>query len=221
MLSGCMSNGFNYQQPRLEIALDTSETTLEVGESMAFRTNANRLAVEGELLWLSDNEDVAVVENGVVLALMPGEAVITVRIGDYQTKVTLTVIPPKVQSYLRIYGSQMVIVGEEISLNAVVTPEMEMLTLMWTTSNQDVATVNQTGRVQGVGLGLVTITAQLVIDPTVSYDHVVYVRNPEGVSDIVVNDIDHYTYQTIGELNLSELNNTVTSIVDDVKEAVV
>lgn len=219
-LTGCGANDPFASPPRLEIALDTSEKTVEVGDIIRFKTNVNRLAVEGELVWESSVPEIASVDNGVVVALMPGETIITATVGEYTTTVKLTVIEKDLTYAVQITGVQTVIVGHDITLTASTLPA-STASFIWSTSNQNVATVNQSGIVTAVGLGLTTITAKLTTNPSLSADYVIYVRNPEGIKDVVINEVTHYTYQTTGEIDLMFINQVVTNIANSTKYAVV
>lgn len=58
-------------------------------------------------------------------------------------------------------------IGQTYQLNASVSPvTVSDLTIDWTTSNVEVATVNETGRVTAVSAGTATITAASHLDPT-------------------------------------------------------
>ncbi len=58
-------------------------------------------------------------------------------------------------------------VGQEISLNATIAPANAKRNLTWTSSNPDVATIDNTGKVTAVANGTSTITCQSTDNPTI------------------------------------------------------
>lgn len=119
-------------------------------------------ATDTTVTWTSSNAAVAEVANGVVTAKSAGTATITARAGSRETTCTVTVTA-KTVAVENVSVSpttlELTVGGSTGSLTAIVTPENATdKTVTWTSSNTDVATVNN-GTVTAVGVGTATITA--------------------------------------------------------------
>ena len=128
----------------------------DVDEKLA--AAAEKLTIE----WTSSNEDVATVdENGVVTAVGAGEADITAAVQDADissvTHVKVVILPTGVDApdTLELYTN-----GEsEKSLDAKIVPEdATEVKLAYESSDESVATVDETGKVTAVANGECTIT---------------------------------------------------------------
>lgn len=107
------------------------------------------------LEWSSDNEDVAMVENGVVAAKNDGNVVITVRMGEKIVKLTtITVYSVKIALDAE---EKSVYIGNEFTLNASVE-NADVSEIVWKSDAKDVATV-ENGIVKGISAGVAHITA--------------------------------------------------------------
>lgn len=106
--------------------------------------------------WTSSNEEIAKVSDGTVKGCGAGEATITVTCGDYSAEYVITVkgIPT-----ISLPTTSEVEVESTITLNAEV--QYAEGTIVWTSSNEAVATVDQNGVVTGVSSGEAVITASL------------------------------------------------------------
>lgn len=118
-------------------------------------------ATNKKLKWESSDESVATVNNGKVTGKAPGEAVITVTSedGGLTASCTIHVITP----IKKIRFSEKIIrlpVGFSQNVSVIIDPEdATKQDLIWTSSNEDVATVDENGTVTGVSLGSAKITA--------------------------------------------------------------
>lgn len=72
--------------------------------------------------WSSDNEDVATVTNGSVVAYAPGDAIITVKCGNVQATVSVTVKPVPVTSFT-VPETLFLYTGYETVLEMTIEPE--------------------------------------------------------------------------------------------------
>lgn len=113
------------------------------------------------IVWSSSNPQVATVEaNGLVSALTLGETTITAKCGNVSSSCKVTVIPVEVTSVVMDKGLLEINVGESNSLNASVTPDNATdKTIVWYSDMPHIASVDQNGKVTGVGPGTATITA--------------------------------------------------------------
>ena len=133
-----------------------------VGEKTQIVANVYPETAENKnLFWASSNPDVATVdENGVVTAHSNGSAVITceTEIGFFKAtcKVTVTTKP---DSVMLDYTERNIYTTKSVTLEAIVYPEAANdKSVKWSSSNTKIATVDQNGKVIGVGAGTAIIT---------------------------------------------------------------
>jgi uncharacterized protein YjdB len=134
-----------------------------VGEKTQIVANVIPETAENKnLFWASSNPDVATVdENGVVTAHSNGSAVITceTEVGFFKAscKVTVTTKPDKI---MLNYTERDIYTTKSTTLEAIVYPETANdKSVKWSSSNTRIATVDQNGKVTGVGAGTAIITA--------------------------------------------------------------
>ena len=131
--------------PVTGVALTPDNAELYVGETknlMVVFTPSN--ATNKNVTWESSNTAVATVADGVVTAVGKGTATITVTTADGNHTATCEAL----------------VGGNTKQLTATVAPaNADDSTLVWTSGNAKVATVDQNGLVTAVGAGTTTITA--------------------------------------------------------------
>ncbi|MDE6562582.1 MAG: Ig-like domain-containing protein, partial [Muribaculaceae bacterium] len=143
----------------LTLSLNTAE--LKVGETVTLEaTVIPDNATDKTVTWKSDNEEVATVDsNGMVTAVSLGEATITAACGQVTATCKVTVVPTPVESITLSATSLDLIAGETAALTATVTPEDATdKTITWTSDNEEVASVSESGEVIAVKAGTATIT---------------------------------------------------------------
>lgn len=125
-------------------------------------------AANKNVTWSSDDTAVAVVsEDGSVTAVAVGDAVITVTTADggYTATCNVTVMANRVnvESVSLDETALTVNRGETAQLTATVLPDnASVKDVTWTSSNPDIATVNEEGLVSAIALGNTTITVTTV-----------------------------------------------------------
>lgn len=146
------------------IKFDKNELELYNGDTYTLQaTILPEDANNKTLSWSSSNPQVATVdENGVVTAIAAGTATITVAATDesgVETTCKVTVLQ-HVESVTLSRTSGSMYVGEAKALTATVLPENAAnKTVIWSSSNTAVATVDQSGLVTAVKAGTAQITA--------------------------------------------------------------
>jgi trimeric autotransporter adhesin len=150
------------------VAISVSPTAVSVPVGL---TTALTATVTGTpntaVTWGSSNIFVATVDaNGVVTAVAPGAATITVRsVADPQRTADATVtVTPAIGVSVQPPTASME-TGQTRQFTAVVSGTANQ-GVTWTTSNPAVATVSASGLVTAVGAGAATITARSVVDTT-------------------------------------------------------
>ena len=144
------------------VTLTPNKATLNVGKKQTLTATVLPAdATNKNVTWVSSDTSVATVENGVVTAVGKGTATITVTTADggYTATCEVTVKLP-VSAVTLNETSTALVVGNTKQLTATVAPaNADDSTLVWTSGNAKVATVDQNGLVTAVGVGTTTITA--------------------------------------------------------------
>lgn len=136
--------------------ISASEVELSVDESVKLTTNAS-----GAVDWISLDEDIAVVDNGVITAISAGETTVIAVYAGVQEECAVKVLPdvtdpPDEPVTVTISQMQAALeAGEELTLTATVS---DGSAAVWTSSNEAVATVKD-GIVYGVSAGKAFIIA--------------------------------------------------------------
>ncbi|MFC5077900.1 Ig-like domain-containing protein [Vibrio thalassae] len=186
MTNGCRSeNAFNDSELN---PTKSDNSTLSVKNEQAFLAGLNtgtNLTIEAEVFingkqvqdpaWnaSSENESIAKVDNTLnVIAISPGETYINIQHEDLTTRLKVVVTKAYIESLHINPSSLSLISGYNATLTAsatldngrTVTLGNDLVT--WTSSNPEIATVNDEGVVVGLLVGDVTVTATLMSDPS-------------------------------------------------------
>ncbi len=150
-------------QPASGLILNFSEKTVYVGEKFNMTASVTpSTATQLGVKWESSNEKVATItEKGEVSALAGGVTIITATTldGGYVANCVLTV-REAVSKITINYQTYYLGIDKFAYLEATVsTPNATNQDVAWTSSNEDVVTVNQKGKITGHKLGYATITA--------------------------------------------------------------
>lgn len=144
-----------------EIILSKTELELEIGkEEQIDVTFLPENATNKELIWKSENEEVATVENGLIKAINIGKTTITVSNTESTKTVTLTVEVTDVQITSLALDETSVKLGEgqNYILYAIIKPSNATnQELVWSSSNTGVITVND-GSIKAISTGEATVT---------------------------------------------------------------
>ncbi|MEG1925806.1 MAG: Ig-like domain-containing protein [Ruthenibacterium sp.] len=155
-----------------EIVLEKGETKLVELVSTFSNENLDEAAMQkaldaANLTWTSSDESIVTVTDGTVNALAAGEADVTVTGKDISATihVTVVVLPTDIEAPDEL---ELVINGEDSkNLDAKITPEDATgVMLQYESSDESVATVDETGQVTAVGTGECVITTSVVSSET-------------------------------------------------------
>ena len=178
---------------RTEVSLETSQTTTLVA------TVLPESAADKSVTWTSSNESVATVDaNGVVTAIAVGEATITATTvdgSDLSASCKVTVAPVLAMSIELDKTELDAMEMTEFQLTATVLPENTTNKgVVWTSSDNEIASVDETGLVKMLRVGSVVITATTVDGSNLSAScHITIVV---GIDDI---EGDNVIVATIGD----------------------
>ena len=178
--------------PKLVTSVTLNKNELTIEKSFTAQLAATVAPDDADdlgLIWTSDNEEVATVdENGLVTAVSVGEANITATAvdGSGVTATCKVTVTPKLVTSVILDESELTIEKNFTEqLTATVAPDdADNLSLTWTSDNEEVATVDENGLVTAVGEGTATITATANDGSGVSASCVVTVTFIDGIADI-------------------------------------
>ncbi len=183
LTSGCGSeNAFSDSNAKLENA------TLVVKNEQEFMAGLNMgtsLTIEAEVYingkqveapsWTvsSEDESIAKIDKTLnVIAVSPGETYVNIKHKDLTGRLKVVVTNAYIESVHVTPSNVSVISGYTASLSSSATLDngrtvaLDNELLTWTSSNPEIATVNNQGVVEGLDVGSVTVTASLISEPS-------------------------------------------------------
>lgn len=169
--------------PDIELSTKTLELFITDEDILTAITSPDDV----EINWYSSNEEIVMVDsNGHIKAVSEGSAEITATIvyGEIEDTATcnITVKSPCID----LDTTCVLDIGESITLSALTSPESS---ITWTSSDSDIATVNDKGEVAGVNEGTATITAAMTYnDEEYSADCDITIKAPIDESDYILNN---------------------------------
>ena len=146
--------------PVSSVSLNTYSLVMAVGYEVSLQASVTpENATYNHVTWTSSDTSIATVNQiGTVTAVSKGDVVITAAAESKAARCTIKVS----ELGLTLTPSRLSIaVGEHQVISASITPDSASGTpIAWTSSNENVATVDQNGTITGVGEGDAVITAQ-------------------------------------------------------------
>ena len=149
--------------PVESITLDKPTLTLYEGEDYALTaTIAPENATYQDITWTSNDPKIATVEDGKVVAVKKGTATIKAEANGKSALCQVEVLSSIAEISLDKTEISL-IVGDTETLTAIITPADATLRekITWGTSDENVATVDETGKVKAVKEGTATVWAQV------------------------------------------------------------
>ena len=152
------------------ITLNRTSVDISKNDTITLNTSVSPAnATNKTITWTSSNESVATVAGGVITGVAEGTANIIATVAGKDGKsitatclVTVSALIIPVESVSIAKGNYTVEAGATLSAPLTVTVLPDNATnksVIWSSSNESVATVDQNGNVKGVAAGTVTITA--------------------------------------------------------------
>ena len=147
------------------ITIEPETAKLDVGEEMTLKaTVLPTNTTDQTVTWKSSKPEIVQVEasTGEVTAISPGQATITATCGAVTKTCVVTVNPVLAEKVTISAPAKQVMVRDDLQLTATVAPENTTdKTLIWSSSNNEIAKVDQNGLVTTALIaGKVTITAK-------------------------------------------------------------
>ena len=180
--------------PATGIRLTETSAELDEGETLElfYKLEPSDATTQG-VVWASDNTDVATVdEDGIVTAVKAGTATITVSVkGQPEIKATCTITVKSsaiaVTKLTLSESSAEVSIGKTLTLSCTIEPtDATNKELVWSSSDETIATVDAQGVVTGVKAGTVTITVTSKSNPSVKATCTVTVVGETSIDDVPV-----------------------------------
>lgn len=146
------------------IILNLELAELNIGETIQLEASIlPENTTDKTVIWKSSNNDVVTVNDyGLITAISEGDAVITAINGDISTSCSVTVKSPIIDAEQIILNLDSIElnVGETFQLEATVLPEDTTdKTVTWSSSDEGVVTVSESGLVTAISAGEIIITA--------------------------------------------------------------
>lgn len=150
------------------LTLNKTEEIMNIGETISLEAKIEpENTTHKDVKWESNNPNIVSVRNDevfggkvVVTALQEGEAIITASVGSITATCKITVNPTKLEGISFDQAEKTVKEGESFVLTPVFTPEnASNKKVIWTSSNQSIATVDQEGKVSTHSFGECIIKA--------------------------------------------------------------
>lgn len=177
--------------------VDDKTQSLSTGERVKVEYTITPKGAEGRKPeFTTSNKDVAVVENGEIVAVGSGSCEITALIDGFAQRISVTV-KSSVKSLSLAPEAMSLYIGETSKITAKMNPPGESRTIDWSSSNESVATVDDDGVVTAVGEGTVRITARVddlreTVDVNVRSE-----RSKEAAKKIVGTWNGRYAYDSV------------------------
>ena len=152
--------GCNVDEPKDEVSIALSRSAIEIEKYGQTELSATVENSDDNVRWVSNNTEVATVENGIVTALSEGTAVVTANVGDVSAQCIVTVVSTDQVPWLTLDKEQVeVMIDGSLTVSAKVVfdgvdYESEY---SFTITDPSVATVNENGVVKGLTAGESTV----------------------------------------------------------------
>ena len=215
------------------IVLDKTAISLKANESaMLVATLLPESTTEKSVMWTSLNESVATVDaNGLVTTIAVGEAIITATTNDgsnLSASCKVTVIPTLVTSIEVTPTEYEGVEGSEFQLTAIILPEEATnKVVIWSSSDEVIASVSEDGLVKVLKEGNTVITASTTDGSNLTATcKITVLTSIDGVSDdniIVVTSGDYIIVSNAPknvDINVYSNNGTLIRSVKSVGETI-
>ena len=148
----------------IKMALNATSLDLKTGDEINLKVAyCDNDITDKTIIWTSSDEKVATVTEGKVTAIGQGVAVITATVNGVSAKCEISVTDNEitaVQEVMINVASANIMVGESQNLTASVFPaSAQNSKFTWSSEDDTVATVSESGKVTGVSVGETTIKA--------------------------------------------------------------
>ena len=162
---------FNVTHAATAITISETSIGIEKGESYQLTATVNDDATNKNITWSSADESIVTVdENGIVTAVNFGTTIITITSQsnpDVVATCEVTVLYHPVTGITISHSSAKIKVGETLQLTATVNEDASEKQVIWSSSDESVATIDNDGLITGIHYGTVTISVMAKNEPEV------------------------------------------------------
>ncbi len=153
----------NYGIQATSIKLNNTFVKTKVGETVDLIATVlpNDASIK-TINWSSSDEEIATVNsNGRVVTIDAGTVIIEAKTNNNLVAKCELVVEPSEAKKIEIKNAKNINVDDSIKLQAIITPSnVTDNTIIWSSSDSSIATVDEDGKVKGINAGLVKITAK-------------------------------------------------------------
>lgn len=145
------------------IDINKSEASIYVGDYITLNANINPSnATDKTIIWSSSNNKVASVDNGIVKGINAGSVNITAETSNGKKSISKIIVKNKTIENISFENKSIELeLNKGVKLNPIVTPSgINETKLTWSTSNDKIASVDNSGYIKGVKVGEATITVK-------------------------------------------------------------
>lgn len=167
--------------PVISVTLDKTSAEMMVGQQIVITascipSNADNTSIT----WSTSDNTVATVENGVVTAKKLGNATITASSANgIEAKCSINVVPTPISSLTLNESTISIVKGQTFTLSCTIFPDdATNKELIWSSDDEGVAKVNDTGVVTGVSTGNTIIYVKAKSNSKISANCKVFVTTP-------------------------------------------
>ena len=148
------------EKPIQEIKTDVTTLNMVKGELYTVTTTIDPAdATDPTLTWTSQNQSVATVQGGVITAVGVGTTSVIVSGGDAEPVAILVNVRNRLESIAFEQEEYTLKMGDTKPLSVIFTPSEDVNTnLSWSSSNENIVTVDEQGNITGVAEGMAMIT---------------------------------------------------------------
>ena len=190
------------------IALDKTTKELNVGgtDSLTLTFDPADQSTGKTVTWESSNSKVATVIDGNVTAVGPGTATVKAKVGSKEASCVYTVKAPLTAIAIDGDDSVEIIKNQTKTLSVTYNPEntTDSKDVKWESSDETIATVDNTGKVKAIKAGTVTIKATSVVLDTITDSVEV------TVTEIPLNTI---AIEQTDDINLDRYEQTTLTVI--------
>lgn len=149
------------EQEKLEPTISLNTNLLELISSDEYDLKATIFPENCDIRWNSNNENIVTVDNsGHLKAIAEGDTIITVSIIykdiEYSDTCSISVKNPSIS----LDSSHLLYIGEKKNLSATIT--FPNTNIFWESSNSDIVSVDDNGKIEGISEGTAVITAMSI-----------------------------------------------------------
>ena len=144
------------------VELSQTEAELPIGATLELTATVAPENADATVVWESEDAAVATVADGVVTAVAIGETVIKATAGGVTATCAIKVVPIAVESVTLSQSEASMSIGATLQLSATISPDNATnQEIVWSSTYENVATVDQNGLVTAVGVGETVVMAEV------------------------------------------------------------